>query len=277
VPTSFLQPLEGLQPGDHACLVYDSDDRRDEALLTFLGAGLARGERVVYLAHGPDDLVAVELERRSAPGQAAVVPSDACYLFEGAFDPERAIAGFEQTLADAGALGYSTLRTAGGPPPAVTDNGSSDLLPRYERKAARLFDDGRLVSLCAYDRRRVPRAALLAIIDAHPIVHYALGGAEGLEVSPAGAGSLALSGWLDLTTLGALTEPLARAVLAGGDVVVDLGSVDFVDVACLRLFAEAAQELHARSRRLILRNAAPPVPDVLSLLGLHPEDGLVLQ
>ncbi|MBV8563225.1 MAG: MEDS domain-containing protein [Actinobacteria bacterium] len=273
----FLRPLDGLEAGDHACLVYDSDERRDQALLAFLGAGLERGERVLYLSRGDDDPVAGALLGSGSPGQAVVVPADDCYVFDGAFDPELALDGFARSVEDAHDNGFGTMRSAGGPPPSVTRNGSSDLLPGYERRAARLFSSGKLVSLCAYDCRCVPQAALLAIIDAHPIVVYAMGTDARLDVRATGAGSLALSGWLDLTTLGGLTEPLARAVGHGGDVSVDLEAVDFVDVACLRLFAEAAHVLHARSRRLILEHAPAPVPNVLRLLALHPEEGLVLQ
>jgi anti-anti-sigma regulatory factor len=80
-----------------------------------------------------------------------------------------------------------------------------------------------------------------------------------------------------LTTLGSLTGPLARAIASGEDVAVDLGRVEFVDVSCLRLFAEAARELAARRRRLVLTRAPEPVPGMLKLLGFDEQEGLVLQ
>jgi hypothetical protein len=36
VPGTFLREVEGLRPGEHACLVYDDDERRDRALMAFL-------------------------------------------------------------------------------------------------------------------------------------------------------------------------------------------------------------------------------------------------
>jgi ABC-type transporter Mla MlaB component len=274
---TFLRAPEALEPGEHACLVYDDDALRDNALLTFLGEGLDRGERVVYLAQTPDDPLAAELSKRAGEGQFEVVASEDCYLYDGAFDPDRALAGFRAVLDDAAARGFATVRTAGGPPPVVTANGASSELPAYERRAGSLFAGGRLVSICTYDLRIVPPVSMLRILDAHPIVLYALADDGRIVVGGAGGSSLAPSGWLDVTTLGSLTGPLARAVASGEDVSVDLGRVEFVDVSCLRLFAEAARELAARRRRLVLARVPEPVPAMLRLLGFDEEEGLVLQ
>lgn len=275
--TTFLRAPEALEPGEHACLVYDDDERRDRALLTFLGRGLDRGERVIYLARTTEDPLAAELSARGCEGQFEVLASEDCYLYEGTFAPDRALAGFRTVLDDAAARGFATVRTAGGPPPAVTANGASSELPAYERRADSLFAGGRLVSICTYDTRVVPPVALLGILDAHPIVMYALAEDGRVDVAGANGNSLAPSGWLDLTTLGSLTGPLARAIASGEDVAVDLGRVEFVDVSCLRLFAEAARELAARRRRLVLTRAPEPVPGMLKLLGFDEQEGLVLQ
>lgn len=156
-------------------------------------------------------------------------------------------------------------------------NGASSELPAYERRASSLFAGGRLVSICAYDARLVPPVSLLRILDAHPVVLYALADDGRLGAGGTGDSSLAPSGWLDLTTLGSLTGPLARAVASGEDVSIDLGLVEFVDVSCLRLFAEAARELASRQRRLVLARAPEHVPGMLHLLGFDRQEGLVLQ
>jgi anti-anti-sigma factor len=272
---TFLRRVEGLEPGDHACLVYDDEGRRDHALLSFLTRGIGRGDRVLYLARAPDDPIVAALSRSASPEQFAALFADDCYLHEGTFDVQRVLDGFRRVLDEAAALGFSTIRTAGGPPAIVTDNGSSGLLPGYERQAGALFRDGKLVSVCTYDARRVPPAALLGIVDAHPIVLYGLGPDARLEVRLVSACSLALAGWVDLTTLGSLTRPLAGAVASGGDVLVDLRDVDFVDVAGLRLLAEAARELRARGWKLTLEHAPDPVPAMVQLLG-YEEQGLML-
>jgi anti-anti-sigma factor len=106
---------------------------------------------------------------------------------------------------------------------------------------------------------------------------YALADDGRIEVSGANGNSLAPSGWLDLTTIGSLAGPLARAIASGEDVWVDLKHVDFVDVACLRLLVEAARELASRRRRLVLASAPEPVQGMLRLLGFDEQEGLVLR
>ena len=256
--------------------MYDSEKRRDATVLKFLGSGLARGERVIYLARSDDDPVTRELGTRGERGQVTVMPAEACYLVDGSFEPNGALTGFEEALVETSALGFPALRTAGGPPPSVTENGASHLLPGYERNAASLFADGRLVSLCSYDARRVSPGALLGIIDAHPVVIYALGEDERLEVRTDGT-RLELSGWLDATTLGALIEPLGRALHGDEDVTVDLGDLAFVDIVALRLFAEAARELHDGSHTLTLIDLPEPAERVVEMLGLAEQEGLLLR
>lgn len=85
--TTFLRAPEGLEPGEHACLVYDDDARRDAALLTFLGEGLDRGERVLYLARTPDDPLATELSARARDGQFEAVTSEDAYCRRGRSTP----------------------------------------------------------------------------------------------------------------------------------------------------------------------------------------------
>jgi anti-anti-sigma factor len=122
--------------------------------------------------------------------------------------------------------------------------------------------------------RRLPPVALLAVMDAHPVVLYALASDGNLDVRA--DGTLAPAGWLDVTSLGTLVGPLGAAVRRGDDVAIDLGDVDFVDVTGLRLLADAARELHARGRRLVVSHVPPPVPAMLSLLGLEKSEGLVV-
>lgn len=272
----FLRSLEDLVPGDHACLVYDSEERRRDVLVSYLSRGLARGERVVYLAAGPADAVSRGLEELAAPGQLTVLESEDAYLDGGAFAPERALAGFRTALAETIDAGFPALRTGGGPPEAVTGGCAHELAP-YERSAAPLFAGGRLVSLCAYDARAVPPASLLGIVDVHPVVLYALGEDERLRVDASGPTTLAPHGWIDVTTIGALVGALTRAVDAGESVSVDLSHVDFVDVAGLRLLAEAARALHAKGKLLTLASPPSPVPAVLTILGYDHTDGLVVQ
>jgi MEDS: MEthanogen/methylotroph, DcmR Sensory domain len=52
-----LDHIAGLQTGDHVCWTYASDAEHRQVLTTFFAEGVARGEKVFYLA---DDETAAE-------------------------------------------------------------------------------------------------------------------------------------------------------------------------------------------------------------------------
>lgn len=273
---TFLRTASELEPGDHACLVYDDEDRRDELLLAFMAAGLERGERVVYVPEDGPDRLARELLARAAEGQVALLSAEEVYLGRAGFQAERTLRGLRAAVTSSRESGYAKVRAAGGPPASLARNGGSQSLVAYERRANELFDDHAFTAICAYDRRTTEPAALFGIVDAHPVVLYALQPDSRLRVEGVGTDRLTLSGWLDLTTLGSLTEPLADAVRAGGDVTLELSSVDFVDVAGLRLLAEAARLLHLHGHTLTLLGTPEWVERVLPILDYDCE-GLVVR
>lgn len=86
---SFLTRADALAAGDHACLVYDDDGRRDEMLLSFLKAGLERGERLMYLADGADTRIGPEFVPAVESGQLTVIPSWDDYVAEDRIDFDR--------------------------------------------------------------------------------------------------------------------------------------------------------------------------------------------
>lgn len=272
---SFLRSIRELAPGDHACLVYDSPARRDELLLEYFEEGIRRGEAVVFIDSGDGGSIASELERRAAPGQLTLLPAAEAFFREGTFDPNAVLADWHALLDDALARGFASIRAAGGPPFAVTCNGHSHELSHYERRAADLFLGGAFGAMCTYGVRETVPGALVGIVDAHPVVLYAVEDDDRLGVESTGS-HIAPRGWIDLTTLGKLVAPLSAAMAIGGDVEVDLRDVDFVDVAGWRLFDEAAGMLLGRGRKLTIRSAPEWAPKVLRLLGYGADNGLVL-
>jgi hypothetical protein len=274
---SLLANVSDLGPGDHACLVYDSFEDRDERLLAFLLAGLAEDERLIYVDDGTNPGVIVALSQQAKPGQLIVLGDEEAYLLGGEFDPGHVLETFRVAVDSSVAMGFSAVRAAGGPPVALTSNGYSHGLPAYERDASTLFGGGRLSAICAYDVRRTSPASLVGIVDAHPIVIYAVGPDERLRVDQPSVSELVLHGWVDVTTVGGLVAPLADAIATGDDVELDLGGVDFIDVGGWRLFGEAAAALEECGRALRVRHAPSWAPPVLRILGYDGRQGLVLQ
>ena len=272
---SFLRSVRDLGAGDHACLVYDGADRRDELLLAFFEEGVRRGERLIYLDNGDVSEVVAQLESLAAPGQLTVLPAEEAFLADGEFRPDGVVAGWRAALEASSAGGGAAVRAAGTPPVALTCNGQSHDLVSYERQAAELFDGAAFCALCAYDVRQTLPAALLGLVDAHPVVLYAVGLDDRLRVE-ASARELALRGWIDLTTLGSLVGPLSDAVATDGDLEVDLRDVEFVDSAGWRLLSEAAGMLGSRGRTLTIRSAPDWAASVLRILGYTDEGSMVL-
>lgn len=110
----------GLQAGDHICWVYESDEEHRDVLTRFLKEGLARHERVLYLARRftaskvmgylQDAGVAAEEYLRS--GQLVFLDAEAAYLGEDGFQPERMGDAFRQAATQAVVDGYRGLRAA---------------------------------------------------------------------------------------------------------------------------------------------------------------------
>jgi anti-anti-sigma factor len=87
---------------------------------------------------------------------------------------------------------------------------------------------------------------------------------------------LELTGDLDLTAARAVRERLRERCREDHDVVVDVHDVSFADLAGCRALVEAAQELPA-DRRLVLLNPPPPMMRVLTLCGWLDDPRLVAE
>jgi anti-anti-sigma factor len=108
------------------------------------------------------------------------------------------------------------------------------------------------VALTEYLSVRVPRRGLEAL--------------AGREVNRT---VVLLRGEHDASTVAALSEAMARAIaLDDADLVVDLGGVEFMDAATVRLIIRAGEFLRLRSRSLTLRSPSTRARRVLDLCGL---------
>jgi anti-anti-sigma factor len=81
---------------------------------------------------------------------------------------------------------------------------------------------------------------------------------------------LDLGGEADLSTRAVLCEAFSRVIAhrGGGDVVVDLAGLSFIDVSTGRVFAIAHQLLERNGRRLALRRPSTLVQRVLATFGM---------
>jgi anti-anti-sigma factor len=89
-----------------------------------------------------------------------------------------------------------------------------------------------------------------------------------LQIEFESQGGVQLSGELDLSTAPQLRDALLPMVRTGGDLVVDLSGVAFIDCAGLRPLLRAGWELKGRGRLILMA----PSPRASRLLGLAEAD-----
>jgi len=268
----FMRAVTALEPGDHACLVYDDDARRDAVLRQFVLEGLARGQRV--LCCPPTETSAVD--DLQADGLAQFDAHDV-YTDAGTFSVDYALGRWRTTLDELVAEGVEGLRAAGGPPASVTTADNAHALTDYERRVTELITEHGVVAVCVYDVRTTDPRTLLGVVDAHPTVLYAVQGDPRLVVEVREPQSLDLRGSIETATIGTLVGPLMEAIADERDVELDLRDVDFIDLAGLRLLVEAAALLAGDERKLVLVGSPSWLSPILEMAELDTREGLVLQ
>jgi anti-anti-sigma factor len=120
--------------------------------------------------------------------------------------------------------------------------------------------------MCAYSSE-LTRAAWDDLTSVHPLVH-APGGAPAFQVFFGDDGGAALVGSIDTFSADRLAWVLASSPVHGPAVVLDLGRVDFMDVAACRVLARWARELSTRSVTVELCGASALVHRMWRLLSL---------
>lgn len=176
--SDLVRSIEKLDLHDHLCLIYETRDEQFEAIVPYFRAGLARGQKCVYIADDNtcEAVVAalrssgLDTERHLASGALVVLTKQDAYLKQGFFDPDWMIDFLKAATTAALSEGFSGLRATGemtwvlGPEPGV------DRLLEYESKLNYFFPAYKCLAICQYNRRRFDYKILREVILTHPIV-----------------------------------------------------------------------------------------------------------
>ncbi len=169
--------IANLEPGDHLCCLYETEEEHRAVLTPFLRQGLERDEKVLYIldAHTAEDILeyfrddGLDVEPYLSRGQLAILTPDDTYMREGVFDPEGMIellrAETEQAVAD----GYQAMRVTGETTWALRGLPGSERLIEYEARLNEFFPGSKCLAICQYDRRRFDPTVLLDVLRTHPI------------------------------------------------------------------------------------------------------------
>jgi anti-anti-sigma regulatory factor len=242
------------RPYRHACLTYGDPAEFQSAARDFLGAGLAAGEQVWYLA--PEAPHGWDITPR-------IVTLGDQYPEDSVIDPAAGLAAYAQATEQALAEGYTGLRVAADVTTLLRTPAQVDAFARYEIQVDRYVRTHPFSALCAFDRVRMGDEAADQLACVHPVSDAPFR----LFTPHAGRGDAALAGEIDETTRALFLQALDRAALrAGGDeLVLDGHDLAFIDHnSLLHLDAHA----RALGTTAVLRTAVPAAARLAGLLEL---------
>lgn len=253
-----------LQPGDHVCWQFDSDEDYAATLVTSVATGLTRGERVLSLSGDvPVEWLRASVADRGLPAEALIesgqlVLGDARTALGngGSLDGDAVAKGYRLAAEQAVADGYSALRVMADLGWAVDGVISPGQLITYELCADRLIADLPMVALCGYDTRAAPPEAAEQVCAVHAACAHDTRTPFSVVAGP--DGSFAVSGEIDLSCEQAWRNVL-DAVTAGSDgqLTLDVGGLEFVDLPGLRALVTSANRLAESGGVLTLRSPRP--------------------
>jgi signal transduction histidine kinase/ActR/RegA family two-component response regulator len=166
-----------LRRGDHLCLIYHSAAEQTAALIPFIKAGLAAGERCLFVGHSTS---ARRLER--ALGSAGVDVDAACdrgsllfltrredWLPNGRFDPGAMMDHLRQAEQQALDDGFSGLRATWNMGWILEGTPGAERLVEYEAHLNRFLAGSRTSALCRYSRESSPASLIQDALHTHPL------------------------------------------------------------------------------------------------------------
>jgi signal transduction histidine kinase len=175
--SEFEQRLWKLEPGDHLCSLYASEEEHRDLLAPFIRHGLERREKVLYIADGHTAGQILEYLRTDGvetnpflkQGQLGFINSDASFTPAGAFEPEGVIALLRSETERAVAEGYKALRVTGEMSWVLKGLPGSKRIIEYEASLNTFIPESQCLALCQYDRRKFDPAVLLEVLATHPL------------------------------------------------------------------------------------------------------------
>ena len=178
--TPLRAALEGLAPPGHLCSIYESAEEHFAVAVPFIGIGLDRGEKCIYIADDGTEAVVrdamhaegIDVEQAIATDRLVLATKETLYVKNGSFDPEWTITFWEKAIADAVGQGFSALRLTGETEWVFRAASGIERWAEYESRMTHTLAQHNGLALCQYDRRLFAPELILDIIRTHPTVIY---------------------------------------------------------------------------------------------------------
>jgi len=176
----LIKAINNLQPHDHLCLIYETQDEQFEAAIPYIREGLKQGEKCIYIADENTvecvetemNKTGIDVESHQKSGALSIVTSQESYLKEGSFDPDRMIQFLENLTKEAKKEGYSVLRVTGEMTWVLAGDPGSDRVMEYEAKLNYFIEKNDCLAICQYNRNKFSPDTILDVIHTHPLVIF---------------------------------------------------------------------------------------------------------
>lgn len=167
----------GLQPGDHAALVYDRSEEKFGFLAGFFGEGLAKGEKLVFCLHEQkEEDAALFLEqfglaarRLMGGGVLDIIDCRQVFFPNGQFSPDGALAEHRRMVFDALAAGFSGVRMAADMSWAMGPVAGAEAFMEYESRFNYFSRALNAITVCNYHRGLFPKEVVFNAMQTHPV------------------------------------------------------------------------------------------------------------
>lgn len=174
---NFLRDFSALQPGDHLCCLYETDEERQAVAIPFIRQGLEQGQKVLYIIEAQTSQRIVQELRQAGvnsadainQGQLEILSRQDSYVREGGFDPDMMVALLRAETSRAVAKGYTALRVIGEMTWIFQNSPGSGGIIAYEVKLNEFFLQSQCLAIFQYDQRRFEAQSLLEVLRTHPI------------------------------------------------------------------------------------------------------------
>lgn len=172
-----IYDINELNPGDHLCVIYETDEEHKALITPYLRSGLENHEKVFYIVDARTSEVVlnylrddgVDVDPYLESGQLAILTVSESYMKGGVFDPDGMIKMLREETEKALEEGYSALRVTGEMSWALRGLPGSERLIEYETKLNEFFPNNKALAICQYDSRVFEPEILLDILTTHPI------------------------------------------------------------------------------------------------------------
>ncbi|MDG6106185.1 MEDS domain-containing protein [Dactylosporangium aurantiacum] len=227
--TAVLDRSGRCAPHEHRCVVFDDPEAFRRRCAAFLAAGLAAGERVLYVGADGPQLVSgfgAAVER----GQAQAVTVEALYPAGDAIDPPQQLAIIAEATRTALADGYRGLRVAADCTSLAGGAARTDAFARWEHLADRHISGNPVSGLCGFHRDRLSAPEIAAVACMHPVLEQVQVPFRLYSAGDATFGAV-LDGEIDMAAAALFVAALGRVEPrpVDGEVLIDCRGLSFID------------------------------------------------